>query len=240
MASAAAVPPAVEKLSFEETAALALPAEFPRVDISALASASPASIPAEALPTTGWYRVPKVAPGGSCSMTHDLEETPVDILRDLFGVDRSDVAAAVSSPAARRLHLLQQVVNGIQAATGAEWVGVYRVVYLPAAATGSGATAASSSGAASVGSGRGLVKEAYVGSPSRAFFPMTEEFAARSNNSTVRVESRRPPMGLLPLGHQRCRGVRADHHPPCLSHAEPYRCLRIRRAAPVLYCPCAK
>ncbi len=34
-----------------------------------------------------------------------------------------------------------------------------------------------------------LVKEAYVGAPSRALFPLTEEFARSSNNSTAALRA---------------------------------------------------
>jgi len=47
-------------------------------------------------------------------------------------------------------------------------------------------TGSASTGAPRTPTGRGvLVKEAYVGEPSRAEFPLTESFAERSNNSSV-------------------------------------------------------
>jgi L-methionine (R)-S-oxide reductase len=94
----------------------------------------------------------------------------------VFGVDRALPSAALVPslpPAIARLHRLQCAVEALAAAIGAEWVGVYRCVASPPAAR---PTAAGE---------RALVKEAYVGSPSRPFFPLTAPFASGSNNSTV-------------------------------------------------------
>jgi L-methionine (R)-S-oxide reductase len=40
------------------------------------------------------------------------------------------------------------------------------------------------------GTDRALLKTAYVGDPSRALFPLNEEFAKNSNNSTVGLSGR--------------------------------------------------
>jgi putative methionine-R-sulfoxide reductase with GAF domain len=54
--------------------------------------------------------------------------------------------------------------------TGCGWLGAYQ--------------------ARPVDAGLGLVKLAYIGKPSRAVFPLTEEFATHSNNSTVGLSGR--------------------------------------------------
>ena len=79
----------------------------------------------------------------------------------------------LSCPVLRRLAALKRVVERLAAVTGAEWVGIYRKIVAPDEAQPSSEDEMA------------LVKEAYVGSPSRAFFPLTKEFAAGSNNSTV-------------------------------------------------------
>eukprot|EP00929_Paragymnodinium_shiwhaense_P078597 TRINITY_DN40760_c0_g1_i1.p1 TRINITY_DN40760_c0_g1~~TRINITY_DN40760_c0_g1_i1.p1 ORF type:complete len:187 (-),score=32.08 TRINITY_DN40760_c0_g1_i1:567-1079(-) len=67
----------------------------------------------------------------------------------------------------QRLWKLNQTVQRLQKSVGkgADWVGLYR------ATDGSDGV-------------RALLKEAYVGSDSRALFPLTEEFATGSNNSS--------------------------------------------------------
>ena len=65
----------------------------------------------------------------------------------------------------------------LAAAVKADWVGVYAVVP-PAPAP----HAAAYGGDASAPN---LLKLAYVGAPSRAYFPLTPAFAAGSNSSTV-------------------------------------------------------
>ena len=71
----------------------------------------------------------------------------------------------------------------------AEWGGVYRAVPYPeggyvATCTVCACKVASADVVPCLHS-HALMKEAYVGEPSRAYFPLTEEFAKGSNNSTV-------------------------------------------------------
>ena len=104
-----------------------------------------------------------------------------------------------ADPRVVRLWRLRLIVQALARATGAEWVGLYRKVRRGGASSGAlhaGAAKSSAAGAVSSTASDGpdggdegaslvLVKEAYVGSNSRPFFPLTEAFAAKSNNSTV-------------------------------------------------------
>jgi putative methionine-R-sulfoxide reductase with GAF domain len=103
------------------------------------------------------YSVPLLSEDGTCSLPDQLAPVPYDLTGILGG--KSDQAT-------RRLALLERLVERAQETTGADWVGVYQ---RRANAVGEPV----------------LVKLAYVGRPSRAEFPLTREFAARSTNSTV-------------------------------------------------------
>lgn len=102
------------------------------------------------------YRVPKLGEGGSCSLVDELEAEPYDVSSWLGG--RS--AAAVA-----RLRELDALVQAALRLLPADWLGVYCRFErdgLP-----------------------WLVKLAYRGLPSRAEFPLSEDFALFSNNSRV-------------------------------------------------------
>jgi L-methionine (R)-S-oxide reductase len=103
------------------------------------------------------YRVPMLTEDGSCSVPDQLAPVPYDLTAILGG--RSEQTT-------RRLALLERLVERAQETTGSDWVGIYQK--RPDAA---GAPV--------------LVKVAYMGRPSRAEFPLTTEFAARSTNATV-------------------------------------------------------
>lgn len=108
------------------------------------------------------YRVPKLGPGGSCSITDELEETPYD-LSQTFGLQEKSLE---KHPMTVRLWRLNRIVESLHKETKADWLGIYRAIDK---ASGDHV----------------LVKEVYKGAPSRAEFPLTEEFAKNSNNSTV-------------------------------------------------------
>jgi L-methionine (R)-S-oxide reductase len=108
------------------------------------------------------YHVPKLGPGGSCSITDELEEAPYDLSQIFRLNDESSEKQAMTL----RLWRLKGIIDELQKETGADWLGVYRAVEKS-------------------NSERVLVKEAYKGAPSRAEFPLIEEFAKNSNNSTV-------------------------------------------------------
>ena len=75
----------------------------------------------------------------------------------------------------RRLRALRAVCAAVADRVGAQWVGVYQVVPASDAAARFGGDAAAPN----------LLKLAYVGAPSRPYFPLTAAFAAGSNNSSV-------------------------------------------------------
>ena len=108
------------------------------------------------------YPVPMLTEDGTCSVVDQMAPTPYDLGAILGG--RTDQAT-------RRLALLERLVERAQETTGADWVGIYQ-----RRVKASGAPV--------------LVKLAYIGRPSRAEFPLTHEFAARSTNSTVGLTGR--------------------------------------------------
>ena len=108
------------------------------------------------------YQVPMLTEDGTCSVVDEMAPVPYDLAPILGG--RSEQTT-------RRLALLERLVERVQETTGAEWVGIYQrrpdAQGVPV-----------------------LVKLAYVGRPSRAEFPLTQEFAERSTNSTVGLTGR--------------------------------------------------
>lgn len=108
------------------------------------------------------YQVPMMTEDGTCSVVDQMAPVPYDLGAILGG--RSEQTT-------RRLALLERLVERAQETTGADWVGIYQRRSNPAGAAV-------------------LVKLAYVGRPSRAEFPLTQEFAERSTNSTVGLTGR--------------------------------------------------
>jgi putative methionine-R-sulfoxide reductase with GAF domain len=108
------------------------------------------------------YAVPMLTEDGTCSVVDEMSPTPYDLTGILGG--RAEQTT-------RRLALLGRVLERVQQTTGADWIGVYQ-----RRANAAGEPV--------------LVKLAYVGRPSRAEFPLTTEFAARSTNSTVGLTGR--------------------------------------------------
>lgn len=109
------------------------------------------------------YDVPKLGPNGACSITHEKEEKPYN-LTVILGLSLSNKLK--THPQTLRLWRLKQIVDKLYRLTGVDWLGIYRKIIK---ANGDVI----------------LVKEAYNGSFSRAEFPLTQEFAKTSNNSTV-------------------------------------------------------
>lgn len=107
------------------------------------------------------YRVPKLTPDGTCSAGHDLEDQPYD-LREILNISDSVRKNEIRS----RIEHLYELIEGVQQVLKADWIGIYQV--------------SQREDGTSV-----LVKLAYQGTPSRAEFPLTEQFAQLSNNSTV-------------------------------------------------------
>jgi L-methionine (R)-S-oxide reductase len=108
------------------------------------------------------YAVPMLTEDGACSIVNEMAPMPYDLTGILGG--RTEQTT-------RRLALLERLVERVQETTGSDWVGVYQ-----RRANAAGVPV--------------LVKLAYVGRPSRAEFPLTTEFAARSTNSTVGLTGR--------------------------------------------------
>lgn len=102
------------------------------------------------------YRVPKLTSDGSCSFNNELGERPYN-LATVLG-DSSEVAF--------RLWQLKKIIYSIQKIISADWFGIYQKIKKRDGQ-------------------EVLVKLAYQGAPSRAEFPLTQEFAKQSNNSTV-------------------------------------------------------
>lgn len=108
------------------------------------------------------YTVPMMTADGTCSIVDQLAPVPYDL---------SAILGGRSEQTTRRLALLERLVERVQETTGADWVGIYQRRTHPAG-------------------GEVLVKVSYVGRPSRAEFPLTHEFAAKSINSTVGLTGR--------------------------------------------------
>ncbi|MDY7538927.1 hypothetical protein QN372_16740 [Undibacterium sp. RTI2.1] len=116
------------------------------------------------------YQVPELGEGGSCSLFDQLSATPYDL------------AASLGGQTSDNLRLLQRVtalVKFYQQHSGSQWFGVYQKNDQKIDRTDS----ESDSNAV-------LVKLAYFGAASRAEFPLTPEFAAISNNSTVGISGK--------------------------------------------------
>lgn len=102
------------------------------------------------------YRVPELGENGACSLPDQLAAEPYDLAATLGGITPETTASVAT---------LDRLVEQLQQESDCGWIGVYQ--------------------ARTVADGRALVKLAYRGKPSRAEFPLTAEFAAHSNNSTV-------------------------------------------------------
>jgi len=103
------------------------------------------------------FRVPELGEGGSCSLFGQLAEQPYDLTPILGG--QTDANQQL-------LARVTAVVQFYQQHSASHWFGVYQRRMNP-----NGEPV--------------LVKLAYFGAESRAEFPLTTEFAAISNNSTV-------------------------------------------------------
>src|SRR4029079_7321725 len=105
---------------------------------------------------------PMMTEDGACSIVNELAPVPYDL---------SAILGGRSEQTTRRLALLERVIERAQETTGADWIGIYQ---RRTNAMGQEV----------------LVKVSYVGRPSRAEFPLTQEFAERSTNSTVGLTGR--------------------------------------------------
>lgn len=123
-----------------------------------LEEARKASIPAtpHALSKLYVYRVPKLSADGSCSLVDELDPTPYDL---------SDALGGRGMRSTLSLMVLSGFLDCAKDHSGTDWLGVYQVRQR--------------------GNGRALVKLAARGIPSRAEYPLTDAFAAKSNNVAV-------------------------------------------------------
>ena len=122
-----------------------------------------ASIPAtpHALSRLYAYQVPKVSAGGTCSLVGELEPKPYDLADALGGRGMRNTLS---------LMVLTGFLDRVLERARVDWLGVYQ--------------------ARSRQAGRALVKLVARGAPSRAEFPLTEDFKARSNNVSVALSGR--------------------------------------------------
>lgn len=109
------------------------------------------------LPIVWQYPVPELGEGGACSLFGQLAEAPYDLTEILGGKTPENQ---------RLLARMAEVTAFYQAHSQSDWFGIYQ-------------RRLNADGQAV------LVKLSYFGAPSRAEFPLTAEFAAISNNSTV-------------------------------------------------------
>lgn len=125
--------------------------------------AKKASLPAtpSALNRLYQFKVPKLSPDGACSLHGELDPTPYDLAKVFGG---RDVRTSM------QLLFLDSLMDEVAKKLSLDWVGVYQ--------------------ARQLGSGRALVKLAYHGVESRAEFPLTPEFAKKSNNAAVALSGR--------------------------------------------------
>jgi len=112
------------------------------------------------------YFIPKLSPDGSCSITDELQEYTYN-LAETFGLPY-DTETLQNHKHSFRLWHLQHIVKKLQKQTAVVWLGIYRKTK-------------------NQNDEEILLKEVYVGSPSRPEFPLTKEFAKKSNNATVGI-----------------------------------------------------
>lgn len=110
------------------------------------------------------YDIPQISPDGTCSITDKKNDAPYNLARTL-GYDLNPQSLRPNLHTLR-LWRLKQVISQLYALSDVNWSGVYRKATNPQGELV-------------------LVKESYQGLFSRPEFPLTEEFARKSNNSTV-------------------------------------------------------
>lgn len=110
------------------------------------------------------FVVPTVSQDGTCSNVHQMAKRPFNLAKDAYHIP-FDTAVLQFHPMTTRLLRLKSIILELNAIVQADWVGIYRVV------TADGLPS--------------LLKESYIGEPSRALFPLTEEFSKKSTNSWV-------------------------------------------------------
>ena len=105
------------------------------------------------------YCVPEMSEDGVCSYPDKLAKEPYSLIGALGSPSLANL---------RMLNILNDLVEIAYRELQTDWLGIYRRF--------------------SMSETPALVKLAYRGIPSRAEFPITEEFASKSNNSTVALK----------------------------------------------------
>ncbi|MGS0535058.1 GAF domain-containing protein [Pseudoalteromonas sp. SaAl2] len=112
-------------------------------------------------PAVNWeYQIPELGEGGACSLFGYLQETPFK-LTDYLKQD---------SHTTEKLAQLQRIVDYVVEKTEVDWYGIYQNT--------------------ATNEGEQLLKLVYFGAPSRPLFPLTQEFAAGSNNVQVALSAK--------------------------------------------------
>src|SRR5258706_7049730 len=114
------------------------------------------------------YDVPAISDDGACSILDKKADKPYN-LAETYGLDFNS-KTLTKDPNTLRLWRLNGIIEKLYKDTGSGWLGVYRSFRR--------------------GKDKFLLKEAYRGLRSRAEFPLTKEFAKKSNNSTVGVSGK--------------------------------------------------
>lgn len=150
-----------------------------------------ASIPAtpHALSRLYAYAVPKLSADGTCSLAGELEPKPYDLADALGGRGMRNTLS---------LMVLTGFLDRVLQHTPIDWLGVYQ--------------------ARPRQTGRVLVKLAARGAPSRAEFPLTEDFKARSTNVTVALSGRGKVIADV-QAHARAGGAYYECSPTVRSEA---------------------
>ena len=173
-AAEAEAPPMVERLDRAQAAGRLSGLES-IVDVFKLAAAAGNDAGNDAsLRAWKFPEPPKIA--GACS------RKMADEMFDALGAARATVPGLSEEAALSRLRALRAVCALVAEKTNAHWCGIYQVVQ-PSAGTDLGPFGGDN-GAPN------LLKLAYIGAPSRPYFPLTAAFAAGSNNSTVAMSGR--------------------------------------------------
>jgi L-methionine (R)-S-oxide reductase len=117
----------------------------------------------QAHPALQWqYQVPELGEGGACSLFGQLAAEPYDLAKTLAGQTAENTTLLQSATA---------LVEFYRQYSTSDWFGIYQKRLNP--------------DGESV-----LIKLAYYGAASRPEFPLTPEFAAISNNSTVGISGK--------------------------------------------------
>ena len=160
---------AVERLD-RVTAAERLVGHEHLIDVEKISAAAAADASADAQLREWVYPEP---PTGTGVCSRKMAPSPFDALAAAQrAVPGSDEVATLC-----RLRSLKAICAAVSEATGAQWCGIYQVI--PATDDPKLREAGGEPGASN------LLKLAYIGAPSRPYFPLTAEFAEGSNNSTV-------------------------------------------------------